>query len=97
MASTRNCQKLQNLLIKREGKAIPLQFWTGPEGYKSSESQISRQSAHEIGKDVSPTHRPPLLLHEIFLVLISVWTAVAQWLRCCATDRKVAGSISDGT
>ena len=23
-------------------------------------------------------------------------TAVAQWLRCCATNRKVAGSISDG-
>ena len=28
----------------------------------------------------------------------SVWrgTAVAQWLRCCATNRKVAGSIPDG-
>ena len=23
-------------------------------------------------------------------------TAVAQWLRCCATNRKVAGSIPDG-
>ena len=23
-------------------------------------------------------------------------TTVAQWLRCCATNRKVAGSISDG-
>ena len=23
-------------------------------------------------------------------------TAVAQWLRCCATSRKVAGSIPDG-
>jgi len=23
-------------------------------------------------------------------------TAVAQWLRCCATNRKVAGSILDG-
>jgi hypothetical protein len=23
-------------------------------------------------------------------------TAVVQWLRCCATNRKVAGSISDG-
>ena len=22
-------------------------------------------------------------------------TAVAQWLRCCATNRKVAGSIRD--
>ena len=26
----------------------------------------------------------------------SVGTAVAQWLRCCATNRKVAGSIPDG-
>ena len=25
-----------------------------------------------------------------------VGTAVAQWLRCCATHRKVAGSIPDG-
>ena len=33
--------------------------------------QISRQSAHEGGKVVSPTHRPPLP-QEIFLVLISV-------------------------
>jgi len=24
------------------------------------------------------------------------WTAEAQWLRCCATNRKVAGSISNG-
>ena len=23
-------------------------------------------------------------------------TAVAQWLRCCATNRKVAGAIPDG-
>ena len=23
-------------------------------------------------------------------------TAVAQWLRCCAANRKVAGSIPDG-
>jgi hypothetical protein len=34
-------------------------------------SQISRQSAHEGGKVVSLTHRPPLP-QEIFLVLISV-------------------------
>jgi hypothetical protein len=24
------------------------------------------------------------------------WTAVAQWLRCCATNQKVAGSIPNG-
>ena len=37
-----------------------------------SGSQISRQSAHESGKVVSPTHRPPLPPQEILLVLISV-------------------------
>ena len=24
------------------------------------------------------------------------WIAVAQWLRCCTTNQKVAGSIPDG-
>ena len=27
---------------------------------------------------------------------LRVGTAVAQWLRCCATNRKVAGSIPAG-
>jgi len=30
------------------------------------------------------------------VLLIGSGTAVAQWLRCCATNRKVAGSIPDG-
>jgi len=30
------------------------------------------------------------------LLMFSVGTAVAQWLRCCATIRKVAGSIPIG-
>jgi hypothetical protein len=29
----------------------------------------------------------------IFLYMFRAGTAVAQWLRCCATNRKVAGSI----
>jgi hypothetical protein len=52
-----------------KGKAIPLQAWTGPEG--SRRLRILRQSTHEGGKVVSPTHRPPLP-QETFLVLISV-------------------------
>ena len=36
-------------------------------------SQISRQSSHEGGKVVSPTHRLPLPSKEIFLVLICLW------------------------
>ena len=31
-----------------------------------------------------------------FFILILLKEAVAQWLRGCATNRKVAGSISDG-
>ena len=31
-------------------------------------------------------------MHLVFIL----GTAVTQWLRCCATNRKVAGSISDG-
>ena len=51
-----------------KGKAIPLQALRVPGGWGS---QISRQSAHEVGKVVTPTHRPPLT-QEIFMLLISV-------------------------
>jgi len=37
-----------------------------------------------------------LFLVSFFYVLLTVGTVVAQWLRCCATSRKVAGSIPDG-
>ena len=30
------------------------------------------------------------------LYIKALKTAVAQWLRCCATNRKVAGSIPPG-
>jgi len=43
---------------KRRGKANPGQILSVPVGLGS---QISRQSAHEGGKVVSLTHRPPLL------------------------------------
>ena len=29
------------------------------------------------------------------ITLICMGTAVAQWLKCCATNQKVAGSIPD--
>jgi len=35
--------------------------------------------------------------HLVSLYIYIAWgTAVAQWLRCCATNRKVAGSIPSG-
>jgi hypothetical protein len=34
--------------------------------------------------------------HWNFFVAYNVIHAVARWLRCCATNRKVAGSIPDG-
>ena len=38
-----------------------------------------------------------LYIHNMKCILpVRVGTAVAQWLRCCATNRKVAGSIPAG-
>ena len=40
--------------------------------------------------------KPALYIYNYGLCIILEGTAVAQWLRCCATNRKVAGSILDG-
>jgi len=43
--------------------------------------------------------RPLFFLGSILIlppVRLGIGDAVAQWLRCCATNRKVAGSIPDG-
>jgi len=78
-------------------EAIPLQAWIGPEGYRGVEVPRFQDSRHTkvVRLSVLSTGRiyPP---QEIFLVLISVGTAVAQWLRCCATNREVVGSIPAG-
>ena len=34
-----------------------------------------------------------LIKHFTLALVAGVGTAVAQWLRCCATNQKVAGSI----
>ena len=44
---------------KGKGKAIPLQAWTGPEGSRRLRL-TDFKTAHEGGRVVSPTHRPPL-------------------------------------
>jgi len=41
---------------KARGKAMPLQAWTGPP--RGLAPRISRQSAYDGGKVVSPTHQP---------------------------------------
>jgi len=41
-------------------KKIHAQACTGPEGSRRWGSQISRQSEHDGGNVVTPTHRPPL-------------------------------------
>ena len=45
----------------KKGKSIPLQGWKGPKVLtRLRRPDFSRQSAHEGGKVLSPTHRPPL-------------------------------------
>jgi len=46
--------------IKKKDKAIPLQAWTGPKGSSRLRLPDFKTNAHEGGKVVSPTHRPPL-------------------------------------
>ena len=47
--------------------AVPLEAWSGPEGYRKLRFPYFVTTAQDGGKVVSLTHRPPLLL-----VLISV-------------------------
>ena len=56
----RKCVYVNTVYKGEKGKAIPLQAWRGPESSRRLRLQISRQSAHEGGKVVSPMHRPPL-------------------------------------
>ena len=58
--------------------------------------QVSTHPAHEDSKVVSPAHRPPLHPRKYYWYSFLLGTAAGQWLRCCATNRKVAGSIPAG-
>jgi hypothetical protein len=57
--------------VKKKGKAVPLQAWSGPEGSRKLRFPDFMTTAQDGGKVVSLTHRPPLP-QEIHLVLISV-------------------------
>jgi len=56
---------MKKIDIVGKGKAIPLQAWTGPEGSRGMRLPDFKTMAHDGGKVVSPTHRPPLLPRNI--------------------------------
>src|SRR5215510_12776505 len=45
---------------KGKGKAVPLQAWSGPQGSRKLRFPDFMTTAHDGGKVVSLTHRPPL-------------------------------------
>jgi hypothetical protein len=59
-------------LIRFKGKAVPLQAWSGPEGFRKLRFPDFMTRAQGGGKVVSLTHRPPLPPGNTPLVLISV-------------------------
>ena len=48
------------VLLKGKGKSVPLQAWSGPEGSRKLRFPDFMTMAHEVGKVVSLTNRPPL-------------------------------------
>ena len=66
--------------------------------YPEVSSNVYHDSFCQLGSSVS---LPSVIYFEVFYLHITyslscMGTAVAQWLRCCATNRKVAGSIPAG-
>ena len=51
---------VSSLYVKVEGKAVPLQAWSGPEGSRKLRFPYFMTTAQYGGKVVSLTHRPPL-------------------------------------
>jgi len=47
-------------ITKYNGKAVPLQAWSGPEGSRKLKFPDIMTTAQDGGKVVSFTHRPPL-------------------------------------
>ena len=80
--------------LEGKGKAVPLQAWRGPEGSRRLRFPDFITRAQDGGRVVSLTHRPTL--HSGNIPGTHFCSAVTQWLRRCATIRKVAGSIQTG-
>jgi len=53
------CQNLR-VEVKGKGKAVPLQAWSGPEGFRNLSFPDFMTMAQDGGKVASLTHRPPL-------------------------------------
>jgi len=51
---------LLSWLGKGKGKTVPLEAWSGPEGYRKLRLPGFMTTAQDGGKVVSLTHRPPL-------------------------------------
>ena len=83
----------QGILRLVKGKAVLFQACSGPEGSRKLRFPDYMTTAQDGGKVVSPTHRPSSPPGNAPVTYFCWGTAVAQWLRCCATNRKVAGSI----
>ena len=67
--------------FKVKSKANTLQAWTVPDSSRRLRgSQISRQSAHEGGKVVNPTHRAPLTPRKYF------WYSFLLYVECDQKD-----------
>jgi len=48
------------IYIYKQGKAAPLQAWSGPESSRKLRFPVYMTTAQDGGKVVRPTHRPPL-------------------------------------
>jgi len=55
-----------------KGKSVPLQAWSGPEGFRKLRFPDLVTTAQDGGKVINLTHRQPLPPQEMLLVLISV-------------------------
>jgi len=65
------CLFVERRQTKVRGKAVPLLAWSGPESSWKLRFKDYMATAQDVGKDVSPTHRPPLP-QEMLLLLVSV-------------------------
>ena len=71
--------------------AQPVQLEGREENFEDRFHVTTFATAHNISKYIY------IYICVCVCVCVCVWgTVVAQWLRCCATNRKVAGSIPAG-